>query len=215
MKIPPKRIRYKNQIELRLLSPNDGPVIFQAVQESKPALKRYMIWAHHANDLVKACSIYADFEAKALRGEEVNFAGFDMQSGEFLCCAALTPASRLNPLAFEIGYWVSSKHQGKGIGTIAAKILTVVGFQYFEANRMSITCNPENIASSKIIKKCGYQYEGVLRNFDAKATQEIIDQGLSPTRDISFYSLIPQDLSQLPWFDEMSRDIVLTHFHDT
>lgn len=109
MNLPPKSVVYKNFIELRLLSPKDGPAIFQAVQDSQSSLKKFMSWAHYANDLIKACSIYADFEAKSLKGEEANFAGFDVDSGEFLFCASLIPSSRLNHLAFDIGYWVSSK----------------------------------------------------------------------------------------------------------
>ncbi|MFA6915017.1 MAG: GNAT family N-acetyltransferase [Parachlamydiales bacterium] len=214
MSLPPKIVLYKDWIELRLLSPRDGPAIFEAVKESLPSLKKFMHWAHYDIELAKACTVYADFEAKSLKGEEANFAGFNITTGEFLFCASLSSGSRLNPLAYEIGYWVASKHQNQGMGTIATKILTVLAFRYYGADRLSVGCNPENTASFKVIEKCGFHFEGLARNFQSKPTQEMIEQGLSLNTDISSFCLVPEDLSELPWFEEFSRDVVITPFYD-
>lgn len=214
MNLPPKSIVYKNFIELGLLSPKDAPAIFQAVQESRESLRKFMSWAHFDADLIQTCSIFADFEAKSLKGEEVNFAGFDAHSGEFLFCAGLTPDSRLNKSAFDIGYWVSSKYQNRGIGTIAAKILTVLAFRHFQADRVSIVCNPDNQASLRIINKCGFHFEGTLRNFHAKPTPEMVAQGFSAITDISSFSLISQDLPEIGWFEEVYRDLSIKMFYE-
>ncbi len=212
MNLPPKSILYRNLMELRLLSPRDGAAIFRAVRESLPSLKKFMSWAHYSEDLAKACSIYADFEARSLRGEEVHFAGFDTESGEFLFCASLTPGSRLNRLAFEIGYWVSSKHQNRGFGTSAAKILIVLAFRYFQAERLSVVCNLENKRSIKVIEKCGFHVEGILRNYHGTPPQQMIANGLSPITDVFSYSLVPTDISRLSWFDEIHRDLLISRF---
>lgn len=118
LKLPPKKVIYNGQVELRLMSPRDGSSIYQGVVASLPDLKQFMDWAHHDTDFAKACSIYAQFAAKSLKGEELSFAGFDPQTDEFLCCCGLIPGDRLNSRAYEIGYWVASHKTGRGIGTI-------------------------------------------------------------------------------------------------
>jgi hypothetical protein len=47
LKLPPKKVAYNNQIQLRLMSPRDGSSIYQGVVASLPELKQFMDWAHH------------------------------------------------------------------------------------------------------------------------------------------------------------------------
>ncbi len=112
LKLPPKKVVYQDKIELRLMSAREGDLIYKGVIESLKELHRFLSWSHFVSDLEKAKSLYAEFEAKSLRKEEVNFAGFDSQTGDFLFCGSITPGSKLNPLAFDIGYWVVSAYVG-------------------------------------------------------------------------------------------------------
>lgn len=212
MKLPPKRVIYNNQIELRLMSPRDGHAIYQGVVASLSELRRFMNWAHYDTDLTKACIVYAQFEAKSLRGEEVNFSGFDFNTGDFLFCCSLTPGSRLNPLDFEIGYWVASNHTRKGLATIAAKTLISLAFHKYQANRVSVTCNPENTASLKVIENCGFQYEGRLRNYHIHPTPSMLANGYSPIADLLSFSLVPDDLPSLTWFKEFHSHLSIIEF---
>lgn len=214
MKLPPIKVLYRNQIELRLLSPRDGAAIFAGVRDSLPELRRFMSWAHYGGDLAQACSIYTDFEAKSLKGEESHFAGFDANTGDFLFCASLVAGSRLNPSAYDVGYWVSTKHTGKGLGTIAAQMLVILAFQYYAAERLSIVCNPDNLGSLRIIEKCGFHFEGRLRNFLAKPSEKIISQGYSQMTDVACFSLIPPDISSLIWYENTSANLLITPFFE-
>lgn len=200
MKLPPKKVVYQQEIELRLFSPKDGPAIYQGVQASLPELGRFMFWTYFLTDLTQACATYAEFEAQSLRGEDLHFAGFDPGSGEFLLCCSLTPGSRLNPLAFEIGYWVASKHTGKGIGTTVAKMLIALAFRHYQANRVSLVCNPENARSIKVIEKCGFHPEGRLKNYLRQPTELMLSQGYSPVTDALSFSLTDKDIPSLSWF---------------
>jgi RimJ/RimL family protein N-acetyltransferase len=207
LKLPPKKVIYNDQIELRLMSPRDGSSIYQGVVASLPELRRFMDWAHHDTDLAKACSIYAQFEAKSLKEEEVSFAGFDSQTDEFLCCCCLIPGDRLNSRAYEIGYWVASHKTGRGIGLIVAKMLTSLAFRNYQADRVYVTCNPENQHSLKIIENCGFQLEGRLRNYFMQPTSEMLTNGYSSIRDALSFSLVPDELSSLAWYDEFNEKL--------
>ena len=173
-----------------------------------------MTWAHFESDLNKACTIYAEFEARSLRGEEVNFAGFDLHTGEFLFCCSLNPGSRLNPLAFEIGYWVSSPKTGKGLGSIAAKILIALAFSEYQANRVSVVCNLENKRSLKVIENAGFHFEGCLRNYLMQPTNEMIANGYSPITNVHVFSIIREDIPLLTWLEEFNRQLlVIPYIH--
>lgn len=212
IKLPPKKIVYNDQIELRLMSPRDGQSIYQGVIASLPEVKRFMSWAHFDGDFSKACAIYAEFEAKALRGEDTNFAGFDLHSGEFLFCCSLSPGSRLNPLAFEIGYWVVSSKAGKGLGTTIAKLMIVLAFREYQANRVSVVSNPENIRSLKVIEKSGFRYEGCLRNYLMKPTSDMLNAGYSSVTDARSYSLVKEDVPSLTWYDEFNTKLCVEQY---
>lgn len=209
--LPPKKVIY-DQIELRLMSPRDGLSIYQAVMTSLPDLKRFMSWAHSVTDHAQACAIYAQFEAKSLTGEEIHFAGFHAGTGEFICCCGLLPGDRLNPRSYEIGYWVASPQTGKGFGTMAAKMLTVLAFCNYQADRVYVTCNPENQRSLQIIENCGFQSEGRLRNYFIQPTSEMLDEGYSSNRDALSFSLVPDDLKALDWFDDFSKKLLVVRF---
>ncbi len=63
----------------------------------------------------------------------------------------------------EIGYVISHRYWGKGICTEAAKALIDFGFNQMNLVRIQARCFVENIASAKVMEKCGMKYEGTLR----------------------------------------------------
>lgn len=195
------------------MSPRDAHSIYQGVVSSLPELKQFMSWAHFPSDLNKACTIYEEFEAKSLRGEEINFAGFDFHTGEFLFCCSLLAGSRLNPLAFEIGYWVFSLNTGRGLGTIAAKTLIALAFSEYRANRVSVVCNLENKRSLKVIENVGFVFEGVLRNYLIQPTDEMIVNSYSSIMNVHAFSITCEDISSLIWFEEFNRKLSVVPYY--
>lgn len=63
----------------------------------------------------------------------------------------------------EIGYIVHPDLWGKGIASEAAKLMIEIGFKHFQMHRIQATCDPANIASSRVLEKIGMKKEGVLR----------------------------------------------------
>lgn len=202
-----KRITYQDRYEWQIMSPANGEAIFNAIQSSLPSLKRFMSWAHWPNSFEAALSYYRQFEEKTREGCEAHLVGFDKKKGACFGCGSLVPGSRLNPKAFDMGYWVSSSYQGQGFGTLTAKMLVYLGFNHFQADRLSVNCNPENKASLRVIEKCGFHFEGLLRNFRAKSTPEMLTNGYSPIQDALSFSLLPED--DLLWLNEMEANLCL------
>jgi len=64
----------------------------------------------------------------------------------------------------ELGYSLDEEFWGRGIMTEAAKKLIVYGFEELKLNVMSINTSESNFRSQSVIDKCGFHFEGVLRN---------------------------------------------------
>lgn len=63
----------------------------------------------------------------------------------------------------EIGFCLSKEYQGLGIMTIALKKMIYVGFEMLKLHRIEIKHAKENLASKRVIEKCDFRFEGILR----------------------------------------------------
>ena len=89
--------------------------------------------------------------------------------------------SSLNRTA-EITYDVAPHHWGTGIATAACLAATDWGFQVRGWHRIQATTVLANVRSQRVLERCGYVREGVVRNFRLVRGQ--------PT-DYYMYSVIP------------------------
>lgn len=62
-----------------------------------------------------------------------------------------------------IGYWVHSKHSGRGLATAAAALGTDHAIDRVRLHRVTATFLPANPASGRVLDKVGFQREGLLR----------------------------------------------------
>ena len=86
----------------------------------------------------------------------------------------------------EIGYWLEKSMRGKGIGTIAAKMITDYGFRTLGFRRIDGLADVDNTASQKLLTSAGYQKEGILRNKVTRDDGRQIDMALFATTDITW-----------------------------
>ena len=89
----------------------------------------------------------------------------------------------------EIGYWLEKSMRGKGIGTIAAKMITDYGFKTLGFRRIDGLADVDNTASQKLLTSAGYQKEGILRNKVTRDDGRQIDMALFATTDSSWKPL--------------------------
>lgn len=73
---------------------------------------------------------------------------------------------QIDPKAFltwELGYIFNPAFQGKGYATEAAYALIRYGFENLGIHRVIAHCNPENVASWRVLEKIGMKREGQFR----------------------------------------------------
>lgn len=65
----------------------------------------------------------------------------------------------------EIEYCIGSDFQCRGYATEATKAVIQFGFEQMNLHKVQICTKENNIASKRVIEKCGFTYEGTLRDF--------------------------------------------------
>lgn len=96
-----------------------------------------------------------------------------------------TDAKRPDINCKELGYALGEDYWGKGIMTEAAWAAIRYGFEDLGLDMVSIYRNPQNIRSERVIEKCGFIYEGILRH-----AYKIYDGTI---RDVSCYSMTKEE----------------------
>jgi RimJ/RimL family protein N-acetyltransferase len=174
-------------VTLRPSAEKDIDAIFNACQDPLiPAFTTvpatYTI--DHAIDFVRS-DPFSFAERRELRfvidygnGADTNFAGV----------ISLHTINIKNHTA-EIGYWMDKSLRGKGIGTIAAKMITDYGFRSLGFRRIDGLVDVDNLASQKLLTSAGFQKEGILRNKVSREDGRQIDMALFATTDSTWKPL--------------------------
>lgn len=177
------------QVTVRPFARGDGAAIFQAIDEDREHLRRWLPWVdHHAtpNDSEayarSACGAWVlrtDL-AVALFDHADHFVGgsglhrFDWEIG-----------------TFEIGYWIRKSAEGRGIVSEAVTLLTALAFARLSANRVEIRCDPRNERSARVPSALGFRLEGILESSDREPN------GLP--RDTMVFALTTESFAHTRW----------------
>lgn len=96
----------------------------------------------------------------------------------------LSDPHRLNPDAFMLGYAMSEHQWGKGLMTETAKEIINLIFCELPIDIITCTCYTTNPRSQRVIEKCGFVYEGCLRQGEKRFDGALMDVNLfSLTRE--------------------------------
>ena len=143
--------------------PGDGIELNLAVKESQQDLAPWVHWAGQIPSLedseLNIRNSYADWILR----KDLRLLIFDKQSGKLV---GSTGFHNFNweVKVFEIGYWVRSSYSGQGLMSEAVTALSTFAFAVFNARRLEIRCDGENLKSKAIPIRLGYHLESILRN---------------------------------------------------
>jgi len=145
---------------LRLLEERHAPEIFAAVDRDRAYLREWLPWVDPTTDSAVTLKFIKTTLEQFARNEGL-VAGI-WCGDEFGGTIGTHKIDWLNR-SVEIGYWIASKFQGRGIVTAACRALIGHAFEAWELNRVAIHCAPQNEKSCAIPKRLGFRLEGVLR----------------------------------------------------
>ncbi len=83
--------------------------------------------------------------------------------GEFVGSVGIQPQSGWKDHSAEIGYWIGEPYWGKGIATCALREMTRIAFGDLGFRRLVAPVLSPNGRSIKVLERCGYELEGILK----------------------------------------------------
>jgi len=187
--------------ELRAPHPQDAVPLLDAIRESLPDLKRFMLWAHFPSTLDP------EFQNKRIAAaREAYLAGadyvFHLWSDDKIVGGAGLHPRALNPRALEVGYWIRSSYSGRGLATAVVKACAVFNFEHLKNQRLQCLVNEANQASLRVAQKCGFRLEGELKYWEAQGTKEHRDQGFEVGVSGLMHGMTVDELGSLVWYAE-------------
>lgn len=165
-----------DRLLIRMPKPGDGKAVFDAINASIEELKPWMPFAHIDQTEEDVEANIREAHLKFLKREDLRLLVFLKETGELVASSGLHRINWDIP-KFEIGYWVDSRHGGKGYVTEAVQGITDFAVNELKARRVEIRCDSRNKKSAAIPERLGYTLEGVLRNdsLEIGSTTELRD----------------------------------------
>lgn len=185
------------RLVLRPTEMRDAEHICEAVQGSLEKLRAFMPWSHAPQSPLSQLERLRSSEAAYYAGSEMVMGLFREQT--MLAMVGLHPRIPLNPTGLEVGYWAPTIHSGRGWTTLAVQVSVLYGFDKLGSERVQVMCDEANLASRRVIEKCGFLFEGTMANVVQSVAPEIVQNGYVGTSRNVMFSLLPQQLEELPW----------------
>lgn len=91
--------------------------------------------------------------------------------GEAVGGIGITPRDGIFQKSAEFGYWLGEAYWGRGITSAAARMVAPWALEHFRLIRLESWVFAHNIASARVLEKCGFVREGLLRRSAIKDGQ--------------------------------------------
>lgn len=147
---------------IRMPEVEDALDVWNAMRNSQSALKEWMPFAQKAPELHTTEENLRQAIADFITRKDLRLHMFSKETGEFVGSTGLHRIDWTVP-KFEIGYWLDTKFEGRGLMTEAVKRLTRFAFEDLHARRVEIRCDEENVKSRSVAERVGFEFEGTLK----------------------------------------------------
>jgi ribosomal-protein-alanine N-acetyltransferase len=146
---------------LRKLTLDDAEDLFEYA--AHPEVTRYLQWEPHESisdsiTFIQTAIIRYERQLPAPWGIELKTDRKIIGSCDFISWFP-------DHFRAEIGYALARKYWGYSYMTEAVRKIIDFGFMTSMLNRIQAMCEPDNLASARVMEKVGMTYEGILRGF--------------------------------------------------
>ncbi|RNB89917.1 N-acetyltransferase [Brevibacillus fluminis] len=154
-----------DRLLIRMPQPGDGAVVLQAILASQAELKPWMPFAQKEQTPEDVEINIREAHIQFLKREDLRLLVFLKETGELVASSGLHRID-WEVRKFEIGYWIDTRHSGKGYMTEAVEGITRFAFEHLHARRVEIRCDARNVKSRAIPERLGFVLEGILKHDD-------------------------------------------------
>lgn len=161
-------------IEIRSLHRGLAARIYQLVRVDDARLSRFLPWVRQTQSMADTMKFLTQAREAFVRGQAVH--GAIWLQNELVGMMALEVKGPADQMA-HIGYWISSRAEGKGVMTRALTAFVDYAFTEWSLHRLEIYCATDNVRSCRVAERVGFQKEGTLRGA-RKVNEEFLDMNL-------------------------------------
>ncbi len=160
MRLMPFELRVDHDLQLRLLHPDEAPVVTRTIEENRAFLRQWLPWVNEGyteSETVRHLDFWRNGYA---RGTGFSLGIFFHD--EFAGICGFHGFDVINRIS-SIGYWLGKSYNGYGIMT--RSVARLLDFAVFDRNmnRIFIRCATGNRPSRAIPERLGFQHEGTQR----------------------------------------------------
>ena len=162
------------RLVLRATRAGMGPLIAQAVRESRKELERWMAWARDTRSAADSERNCREMQLRWYAREEFDFCFHRREDGLLVGKGGLHTIDWAIP-KLEIGYWIRTSCARRGYATEATAALAQMARKRLGANRLEISTDARNAASRRVAEKCGFELEGIRRHAKRDCAGKLAD----------------------------------------
>lgn len=160
---------------LRCYRPGDGAPYFEMLRANRDHLFEFMAPSHlavqseeTAEELIRR--LMADWTLRNL----FIFGIWEQETGVYVGESYLANADWEVP-RIEVGYFLVQAQTGQGYATEAARATVRFAFEHLGVLRVELQCRADNLASKRVAERCGFVYEGRMRQRQRKKAGDVVD----------------------------------------
>ena len=150
---------------VRPFMPTDAPAYLELARANHEHLARFEPGnpARSVHTLADAEAVLRQYAADWEAGTIFFFGAWRQVDGALLAQVALMPYNPDLP-EDEVGCFVDGRYEGQGYATESLRAVVDYAFRERGAKRVSCRCSDENVRSQRLIARCGFTLEGILRD---------------------------------------------------
>lgn len=164
------------RLSMRRYCPADGAMYYQALRANRNHLYEFMPEemlvlqnAEDAEGFIRWQN--AEWDARKV----FIFGIWEKATGDYVGEVYVANADWHVP-CIEAGYFVLAAYTRRGIATEALRGITRYAFEQMGVLRVELQCSADNEASRSVAEKCGFRYEGCMRQRNRKKDGTLVDR---------------------------------------
>ena len=153
-------IKINDKLSLRIPKLEDSKDIFNVVDKDRKHLSKWLSWVEKVHSYKDTEINTAERIEKFNKKEAASF--YAVYENKWIGSVGFISLNKTHKEG-EIGYWISSDYEGKGLMTECVRASIKYGFKQLDLHRIVIRCSSANLKSSSIPRRLGFTHEGTLR----------------------------------------------------
>lgn len=170
-----------SRVALRPIRAEDAAVAFPMIHRREKILE-WLVWdgPESVDDLAAR---YARWAVGGERGWNYLFAILDAKDGSF--CGSISLRFADHPFAGDLGYWLAEDAWGAGRGSEAVALACDLAFRQLDSALVYAEVFEGNLASRRILEKCGFTEDYVGRRGDRRLEHLALSRSSWPAEGLA------------------------------